>query len=147
MTDVDKSYRKIIYLTFPQEVSGRPMVCNLTRLFDLTFNILKAQIPPRREGNMTLELSGTEENYKKGVSYLKDHGIKVASAAQRISRDEESCTHCGTCTAICPNDSLYLDRTTMRVVFDKERCAACGLCTRVCPVRAMHVEVENGNEW
>ena len=145
MKDMVKAYRKIIYLAYDPEVSRRPILCNLTRLYDLTFNILKAQITPRKAGFMTIELWGSEENYAKGVEYLREHGVKISSIAQKISRDETSCTQCGTCTAICPNESLYLDRSSRLVVFDKERCTACGLCTKVCPVRAMHVEVENGN--
>lgn len=139
-----KNYRKNIHLTFPSDNSSSPVVCNLTRLFDLSFNILKAQITPRKEGYMTLELIGSEENYMKGIDYLKENQIKVSPVAQRISRNEESCIHCGMCTAICPNDSLSMDREKREVVFDKERCTACGMCARVCPVDAMNVEVENG---
>lgn len=140
----EKAYRKNIHLTFPPDLAGNPLVCNLTRLFDLSFNIMKAQITPRKEGYMTIELIGTEDNYKKGVSYLKENHIKVSSVAQRISRDEESCMHCGMCTAICPNNSLHNDREARIVIFDKERCTACGMCVRICPVNAMNVEVENG---
>lgn len=145
MNDTIKEYRKIIYLTFPPETSGRPMVANLVRLYDLTFNILKAHITPRKEGFMTLEIFGSEVNFKEAMLYLKDHGIKTANAAQRISRDEDNCVHCGTCIAICPSDAISLDQETRRVIFDKERCSACGLCTRVCTVKAMCVEVENGS--
>jgi ferredoxin len=145
MNEIIKSYRKIIILTFPSESSNRPLVCDLARRFDLTFNILKAQITPRKEGQMTLELSGSEENYAKGIAYLKEQGLKITPAAQKISRDLDSCIQCGMCTAICPSDALYLNMATREVVFDTERCAACGLCTRVCPVAAMRVEVENGD--
>ena len=147
MNTISKAYRKIVHLSFPSPVSGSPMISELVRRFDLTVNILKAQITPRKEGYMTLELFGTEEHYKDGVAYLREKGIKVASAAQKIDRSDEACVHCGTCIAICPSDALSLDPETREVVFDKERCAACGLCTRVCPMRAMHVELENGNNW
>ncbi|MGX7948427.1 NIL domain-containing protein [Oleidesulfovibrio alaskensis] len=144
MNDTQKAYRKNIHLTFPPQVSKEPVVCNLTRLFDLTFNILKAQIPPRKEGYLTLELVGSQENCGKAIAYLKEHEIAVSPVDQRISRDEDSCMHCGMCTAICPVDALHMDWVARTVTFDTERCTACGLCTKVCPVRAMHVEVENG---
>ncbi len=146
MTDLIKAYRKIVILTFPPDVVEKPMVCNLARLYDITFNILRAQISPRREGFMTLELIGSEENCKQSLSYLKEHGIKLSEAAQRISRDEDSCVQCGMCTALCPTSALSLDLGDRRVLFDMERCTACGLCVRVCPVKAMHMEVENG-QW
>lgn len=143
--DIVKAQRKIVILTFPSESVRKPVVCNLARHFDLTFNILKAQITPRREGHMTLELSGTEDNYAKGMAYLKEHGIKVSYAAQKISKDEESCIQCGLCTAICPTDAMTWDTKKRVIIFDRERCTACGMCTRVCPVRAIFVELENGH--
>jgi len=139
-----KSFRKNIHLTFPPDISGNPLVCNLTRLYDLSFNILKAQITPRKEGYMTLELIGTEENYRTGVDYLKEHDVTVSAVSQRISRNEEDCMHCGMCTSICPNNSLHMDREKREVLFTIDRCTACGMCVRICPVDAMHVEVENG---
>lgn len=142
----EKSFRKNIHLTFPPKISGSPCVCNLTRQFDLTFNILKAQITPRRDGFLTLELSGTEENCLKGIAYLREHDITVADVSQHISRDEDSCTHCGTCTSICPADALHMDWEKRNVVFDTALCTGCGMCTRVCPVGAMHIETEQ-NIW
>ncbi|THB62896.1 MAG: 4Fe-4S dicluster domain-containing protein [Desulfovibrio sp.] len=143
--DIIKAHRKIVILTFPQESVRKPVVCDLARRFDLTFNILKAQVTPRREGYMTLELTGTEDNYAKGIAHLKEHGIKITPAAQKITKDDESCVQCGLCTAICPTDSMVMDTETRTVLFDPERCTACGMCTRVCPVRAIFVEVENGH--
>ena len=87
MKEVIKGFRKIVYLSFPPEVSGRPVVCNLTRLFDLSFNILKADISPRHEGAMTLELSGLEEDFHKGIGYLKENGIRITpGGAQDIQK-------------------------------------------------------------
>lgn len=140
-----KPYRKNVHLTFPPEISGNPLVCNLTRLFDLTFNILKAQITPRKEGYITLELMGDEANCTKAMEYLREHDVVVTPVAQRISRDEEGCMHCGMCTAICPTSALRMNLENRTVTFELDRCTACGLCTRVCPVAAMHVELENGH--
>jgi L-aspartate semialdehyde sulfurtransferase ferredoxin len=146
MQDVVKAYRKIVYLTFPPDASRRPHISNLTRMFDLSFNILKAKISPRQEGYMTVEISGSREAYDKGVEYLKEQGISLTPVAQRISRDEDSCTECGLCTALCPSGALYLDRASRRVCFDTEKCTACAMCTRVCPVNAMNVQLED-NGW
>lgn len=145
-SDLIKSYRKIVILSFPPDVVDKPMVCNLTRRFDVTFNIIQAQVTPRKEGFMTLELIGSEENCKKSLEYLKEYGIKLSEAAQKISRDEDSCIQCGVCTAMCPSDALHLRLSDRRVDYDMDRCTACGLCVRVCPVRAMRLEVENG-QW
>jgi ferredoxin len=138
-----KNYSRIISLSFPPIVSGNPVICNLAKRFDLTFNILKARINPRHEGHMILELSGKEEDYNQGITYLQEHEITVTLVAQQISRDEESCLHCGVCTALCPTGALHLDPETRRIEFDRDKCTACGQCTRICPVHAMHVEVED----
>ncbi|NMC51007.1 MAG: 4Fe-4S binding protein [Desulfovibrio sp.] len=141
----DQTYKKIVYLTFPPDVSNKPVVCNLARLYDLCFNILKAQITPRQEGQMTIEISGDSRAFEQGMEYLKEHDIRVYPITQKISRDEQSCIHCGMCTALCPTRALAMDATTRLVVFDADRCSACGLCTTVCPVKAMEVFPENGH--
>ncbi len=138
-----KAFRKILHLTFPAEVANTPMVCNLARLFDLSVSILRADITPRREGYITVEIFGDEALYKEAVSYLKSHNVKLDSPDQSVFRDDDVCVHCGVCTAVCPKDALALELNTRSVSFDQERCAACGLCTRVCPVKAMRIELNN----
>ena len=139
-------YSRIVSLRFPPESSGQPMMYNLARHFDLTFNILQAVINPRREGHMILELSGTVEHYRQGVTYLQEQGIKVTPVAHEISRNEESCMHCGMCTALCPSRALHLNLETRLVDFDRDKCTACNMCVTVCPVRAMVMEVDT-NVW
>lgn len=81
------------------------MVCNLTRLFDLDFNISTAQITPRQEGFLTLELSGSRDACDKGIGYLREKGVLVSPVAQRIWHNEDKCMQCGMCTALCPSSS------------------------------------------
>ena len=133
-------YRKNVYLTFPPETSNNPVMCLLAQNYGVQFNILKAQINPGREGRMMLEIMGTQDAYARALDFLAENGVIVASAAQRISRDEENCMHCGVCTAMCPSGALRLDRESRLLLFDPERCTVCGLCARVCPVKVMHVE-------
>ena len=135
-------YRKNVHLTFPPEISNNPVVCLLAQNCEVTFNILKAQINPGREGRMMLEITGSEDTCGRALDFLAASGVIVASAAQRISRNEESCMHCGVCTAMCPSGALRLDRQSRLLLFDLERCNVCGLCARVCPVKAMHTEME-----
>lgn len=130
-------YSKIIILHFPPELAQKAIVCQLTKKFDLMFNILHASISNKKEGFMVLELSGLKSGYSQGVSYLKSQGVKVSSAEQEIWKDVEKCTHCGACTAICPTEALYIKRPEMEVIFDKEKCTVCELCILTCPSRAM----------
>jgi len=133
-----------VCLSFPPDISNQPVVCNLAKHFDLTFNILKARISPKQEGHMTIEISGDREKYRKGLAYLREQGVSITPIAQKISRIEDSCVHCGLCTALCPTKALRVDPESRTILFILEKCSACGLCTSLCPVQAMVLEMENG---
>ncbi len=132
-------YARMLVLRFPKEIVDKPIVTNLVRNYNLSFNILKAQIFPRKEGLMVMELRGNRKDYERGLQYLKDIGVIVESIAQGIRRDEEKCYQCGACTAVCPTGALHIKRPEMEVLFDTERCSACELCVKTCPARAMIV--------
>ena len=136
-------YSKILKLRFPVTEVQKPVVCNLAREFDLMFNILNAGILPRKEGFMVLEISGSRKNFKDGVKYLKNQGVDVQNASQEIKRNENKCTHCGSCTAVCPTGALSVKRPEMAVEFDQQKCSVCELCVSACPPRAMIVRPTN----
>ncbi len=130
-----------IHLRFPSGISTEPVVCHLTRIFDLDFNITKAQISSRRDGYMILELLGSPQKIAEASAYLEQKGIIVSPAAQRIKRDEVKCVECGLCTAICPNSALYMNEAK-NLVFNTDKCIVCGRCVKVCPVKAMEADIE-----
>lgn len=132
-------HSKILILRFPIAEVQKPLVCHLTKKFDLVFTILNATILPRKEGIMVLELTGPRKNFKEGVQYLKDNNVNVQKASQEIKRNNKICTHCGSCTAVCPTGALYIERPEMRVRFDEKKCSICELCIPACPPRAMEV--------
>ena len=133
-------YSKMLSLRFPKKIVNEPIIVNLVKKFDLSFNILKATIYPRKEGLMVLELSGHRNNFQRGVRYLRSLGIKVESIGQDIKRDEDRCFQCGACTAVCPTGSLYIKRPQMEVIFESDKCSGCELCVPACPARAMEVK-------
>jgi ferredoxin len=130
---------KRIVLHFPKRMVDRPIVSRLVKDYDLDFNILKALVTPEEEGLLVLELSGEQQEYDKGIRYLTKTGVKIQSLSQDVLRNEERCTHCGACIAICPSGAFELDPVTRRVDFYNEKCVACGLCIKACPPRAMEV--------
>ncbi len=132
-------YSKILILRFPREVVHRPLVCRLVKDFDLLFNILNAQVLPRKEGILVLELYGEKKNFKAGVGFLKEQGVKVTNADQEVKRLEERCIHCGACTAVCPTGALHIRRPEMSVEFEEQKCSVCELCITACPTRAMKI--------
>ncbi|MCP4021897.1 MAG: 4Fe-4S dicluster domain-containing protein [Desulfobacteraceae bacterium] len=130
-------YSKILILNFPPREAQKPLVCQLTKKYDLLFNILLAKISNQKEGYMVLEITGEKANFKKGVNFLKDQDVRVSYPEQEIWKDEEKCTQCGSCTAVCPTEALHIKRPEMEVLFDKEKCSLCELCILTCPTRAM----------
>jgi len=132
-------YSKILILRFPKTRVSNPTVCFLAKNFDLTFNILKATVLPRKEGIMLLDLTGTKKNFQKGIAYLEGEGVKVQNASQEVSRDEEKCIQCGACTAVCPTGALCVQRPEMKIDFNMKKCSVCELCVPACPTRAMEI--------
>jgi ferredoxin len=136
-------YSKFLILRFSQAVVSKPIICQLVKQFDLTFNILKATVFPRKEGIAVIELSGTRKNFKEGIKYLESQGVEVQNAAQEIKRSAARCTQCGACTAVCPTGALFINRPEMTVSFDQKKCSVCELCLPACPTRAMEIRPTN----
>lgn len=131
--------KKRIILRFKRNTIDKPIVYKLVKDYDLIFNILRANILPKAESMMVMEMEGTEENFNKGIEYLRSLSIDTTPIEQDIDRDEGRCVHCGVCTSVCAPGALHIDRKTMKIGFDYEKCVACELCVRVCPVKAMSV--------
>ncbi|WP_035587450.1 NIL domain-containing protein [Hippea jasoniae] len=134
---------KKVVLRFPKDIADKPLVSDICKKFDLTFNIMRANIFPRKEGILTLEISGKKDNFDKGLDYLEENGVSIRFVEESIQRDEKLCYHCGFCVAVCPTEALTItDRKTMYVELFKDRCIACGYCVKVCPVKAMSLPEE-----
>ena len=130
---------KKVVLRFPRHLVDKAIVYRLVKDYNLEFNILKASVTPKEEGLLVLELSGEPKEYEKGVRYLTDMGVDIQPLSRDIVRNEERCTHCGACIAICPTQALEIDPQSRRVNFIPDRCIACELCVLPCPPRAMEV--------
>lgn len=131
--------KKRIILRFKRNTIDKPVVYRLVKDFDLVFNILRANISPKAESMMVMEIEGSEEDFNRGLQYLKDYFVDTEPIEQDINRDETKCVHCGICTSVCAPEALHVNRETMKVDFDYEQCVACELCVKVCPVKAMNV--------
>ncbi len=135
-------HTEMLVLRFNKDVVDQPIIYRLVRDFNLEFNLLKATIYPHKEGIIVMELKGHPQNFRQGMKYLRDAGVKVKRVAREVRRNEERCYQCGTCTAVCPTGALHVVRPEMGVEFDAEKCSACELCCPVCPARAMEVRLD-----
>ncbi|MDD5565803.1 MAG: 4Fe-4S binding protein [Candidatus Omnitrophica bacterium] len=130
---------KRIVLHFPQRVAEKPIVYKLVKEYDLTFNILKAYVTPQEEGLMVMELSGKQDDFKKGIEYLQASGVKIQPLSEDVIRNEAKCTDCGACVPVCPTQALVVDPLTRKVHFYDNKCVACELCVKICPTKAMEI--------
>lgn len=130
---------KRLVLHFPQRLIDRPIVYKLIKDYDLVMNILKASITPNEEGLMVIELQGEKDRFDQGIKYLEESGVVIDPIGRDVKRNDERCTSCGACVAICPTDALTVDPSTIKVVFADEKCIACEICVKACPLGAMEV--------
>ena len=133
-----KISRRIV-LHFPSRIVEQPLIYNLIKGYDLSFNIMKASIIPNQEGYVVLELSGEQNNYDAGIKYITSAGVKIEALSHSVLRNEARCTNCDACVTVCPTRAFTVDMATHEVKFDNDRCVACGLCIKACPPRAMEL--------
>ncbi|HOB86238.1 MAG TPA: NIL domain-containing protein [Bacillota bacterium] len=126
-----------LVLHFPANLVEQPFIYYLIKDYDLMVNILRADINPRKEGRLFMELSGDEDKFRKALDWLQESGVKVYNLKQQITWNQERCTQCGACSVVCPSGALVLSRPDMTVRFEEEKCVVCELCLRACPARAM----------
>lgn len=129
-----------VVLHYPQNMIDQPVVHELARTHNLTFNILRADITPDAEGLMVLELTGDAADLERGLEYVREVGVRAQPLGHDVTQDGDVCTDCGACVTICPTGALVIDLQTREVKFDPEQCIACELCVPVCPPRAMRVQ-------
>lgn len=134
--------KKRIVLTFPPELVDQPIIYRLVKDYDLVPNILRAQVTPKEEGKMVLELEGGKEGINKGLKYLEDIKVDVQPLAKDIKLDEQECTSCGACIAVCSPKALSMNKESWKLEFDRNRCLLCGLCVPACPLGVIQVEFE-----
>ncbi|MFP4287013.1 MAG: methionine ABC transporter ATP-binding protein [Candidatus Izemoplasmataceae bacterium] len=78
MKDIAASFPhlpNLISLKFPKSLTAESLLSDLTKTFDVTFNILFANVMPKQEGVMLLSVTGNDiDAFKKG---LTDQGVVI----------------------------------------------------------------------
>ncbi|MBT9173969.1 MAG: NAD(P)H-quinone oxidoreductase subunit I, chloroplastic [Syntrophomonadaceae bacterium] len=128
--------RKVV-LRFPASVVEYPFIYTLAKEYNVVANILKANINPRKEGRMVVELSADDKDFDAAMDFLQSRGVIVLPLEQQVNWLEDRCTQCGACTVICPTEALWMKRPEMTVSFNGEKCVVCEHCLKACPARAV----------
>ena len=68
--------RKQVTLIFPQHLIKEPVIYMMAKEYDIVPNIRRARVT-ESVGEVTLELEGSEEAFKKAVAFLEKKGVKV----------------------------------------------------------------------
>ncbi len=68
--------KKRIKFTFPQTLITQPLIYDLGHKFKVVTNIRRADVTEDR-GWVILELEGTEREIQRGISWIKDQGVRV----------------------------------------------------------------------
>jgi L-aspartate semialdehyde sulfurtransferase ferredoxin len=123
-------------LMFPPAVANQPITQRLWRDFDITVNILKADID-ESGGRLTIELGGDPGEISRAIEYLTENKVRVEELRNYVRRDAKRCTDCGMCVSICPVKAYVMDPSDHHVVLHLERCVACGTCLDACPPGAL----------
>lgn len=65
-----------LWLNFSSEMVQRPIICEMSRQFEIIFNIRNASVTPSL-GIIALEITGEREVIKKAVAWLESQGVQV----------------------------------------------------------------------
>ena len=72
---------QVIRLLYPPHLLDVPIINQLIRRFDLTFNIIRAEVTPAY-GWVDLQLTGSSAAIESGITWLTGQGIEVQRLAQ-----------------------------------------------------------------
>lgn len=140
-----KMVKRRYVLKFPPQSGDKPLSYVLVKDYDISINILKAEVIPGKRGNLLLELVGKRSNIEKGIAYLQSHDVNCSPLDKKITLAQERCINCGNCTAVCFAGALTMHPETWELQFNKDECIVCELCVKACPLNLFEIDFHNGN--
>lgn len=123
------------WLKFSPSIVSKPVISDLIKNYDVTFNIHRADITPKG-GKMLIEISGSEA--EEGIKYMEKEGIQLTPIIKVVKKDEDKCVDCGECISLCPVEAITMEGD-WTVELDDQKCIGCGFCTTSCPTKAIKI--------
>ena len=68
---------KRVMFSFPKSKSEKPIVWHLVKEYDLVINIFRAKVTPEEFGYLVIDVSGSEENIKRGMEFVRSQDVDV----------------------------------------------------------------------
>ena len=65
-----------LWLTYPAKLITRPVIWELAKKFDVSFNVRQASVN-EEVGLVSLELQGQRDEIKRAIAWLEELGIRV----------------------------------------------------------------------
>lgn len=82
-----------------------------------------------------LGITGCRNNCLKAEE--NDLGVK---GGMQVSWQQDNCTYCGLCEAVCPVQAIRVDQEQQTLAFAGPECIYCGKCAKACPADAWQGE-------
>jgi len=76
-------HRAKLYLTYPKALVKEPLIWQVTRDFDLVFNIRSASVS-EEIGIIAIELDGPEQAIEGAITWLREHGVTVEPIEKNV---------------------------------------------------------------
>ena len=128
---------KKLMLFFPKCECEKPIIYHLVKDHNLIVNVYRAKVTPEEEGYLVLDVTGTERDIEQAMDFVRTFNVSISDTGKGVTRDEDTCTHCGHCITHCPSGALRIaDKATREVVYNEADCIECLACIRVCPFNA-----------
>jgi ferredoxin len=135
---MSETVTKKLMLFFPRCECEKPIIYHLVKDYNLVVNVFRAKVTPEEEGYLVLDVTGTEEDIERAMAFVKTFNVSINYSGKGVTRDENSCTHCGHCITHCPTGALRIDdKATREVIYSEADCIECQACIRVCPFGAL----------
>jgi ferredoxin len=128
---------KKMMLYFPKCECEKPIIYHLVKDHNLIVNVYRAKVTPEEEGYLVLDVTGEEEDIRRGIDFVKTFDVTISYTNKGVVREASRCVHCGLCVAFCPTKALYIpDGHSREVVYREDECIECLACVRICPYGA-----------
>ena len=75
--------RTKLYLTYPRTLVKEPLISQMSRTFDLVFNIRSASVS-EEIGIIAMELDGPADTIERAIAWFREHGVTVEPIEKNV---------------------------------------------------------------